>query len=274
MNIKEIIKDSIYYPFSDWKKILVLGIIVLITNLSLNQLMGTIYVMLDTENIAFIIIFLTVIGLLGLFIGRGYQLRIIKSTIEELEYLPKFNDWIGMLKDGIKVSIVIIVYLIPLIIIFIGFKASLPEILQTILSNISSLIANTVFNGGINALIESFGTWEGIFFTIGFIYMVIIFPISLMSIANMANNNSKLVSAFNFSEIKNIIGRIGLKNLIVWYITTEIGFLVIWGIMNIIIVIISNLINPFIGILLNALIVISYLYMYLSRSVGLFYITN
>lgn len=36
MNIKEIIIDSIKYPFLDWKKILILGLIVVIYKFPLN----------------------------------------------------------------------------------------------------------------------------------------------------------------------------------------------------------------------------------------------
>ena len=33
MNMSEIIKDSLRYPFSDWKKILILGLIVIVSTI-------------------------------------------------------------------------------------------------------------------------------------------------------------------------------------------------------------------------------------------------
>ena len=281
MEIKEIIWDAVRYPLSDWKKILILGIILLISTFSINQLLGTIYALLDTENVAVVIVLLTVIGLSSLFLGRGYQFRIIKSSLNGSSKLPKFNAWIDMFKNGIKMSIITIVYLIPLILILMSFKTPFVSTLHVILSNISSLIA-TIFLGGVAAiflgrgtnLVVLIGTAQGIESLIIILYMIIIFPISLMSLSNMANNNSKLSAAFKFHQIIHKITSIGWKNLIIWYMVTEILFLIILSISSIILKDIFRLINPIIGIALESLIVISYLLMYLYRSVALFYMSE
>ncbi len=39
MKVSEIVKDSLRYPFSDWKKILIFGIIILIGNF-INNIFG------------------------------------------------------------------------------------------------------------------------------------------------------------------------------------------------------------------------------------------
>ena len=49
-----------------------------------------------------------------------------------------------------------------------------------------------------------------------------------MAIAHMANNDSKLGSAFNFRDILNKISTNGWINLIIWYIVTGIIFLVLF----------------------------------------------
>jgi hypothetical protein len=94
MDVGEIILDAIKYPSSDWKKIIILGVILIIPIVD--------------------------------FIGLGYVLRIIKSTLAGVDDLPEFDDLVGLFIDGLKVLVVSIVYLIiPLIVLIIGIFSSL-----------------------------------------------------------------------------------------------------------------------------------------------------
>jgi len=93
MKLSEILKDSLRYPLLEWKKILVLGIIILISGLS--QILGM-------SNIDLIVV-LVGLGFLSGFLVNGYLYRILKSTLDGNEKLPKFNNWIEMFRDGIKV---------------------------------------------------------------------------------------------------------------------------------------------------------------------------
>jgi hypothetical protein len=91
MDVTEVISNAIRYPFSDWKKVLIQGILLIL-------------------NLTVILAF-----------GAGYTLRVIKSTLAGYDEPPEFDDWGGMLIDGFKVYIVELAYLIiPLIIIFVG----------------------------------------------------------------------------------------------------------------------------------------------------------
>jgi hypothetical protein len=273
MNIGEIVKDALAYPFSDYKKILILGIIMLVGNLSIGQLLGTINALLGTNNVAVVIILLGIIGLVCIFLARGYQFRIISSSLNGAEELPKFINWIEMIKDGIKVFTVTVIYLIPVILITSAFISSFVTILAIILSNLPSLVTSALIGGGINTLISTHVTSPGIGFLITLLYMMVVTPISLISIANMANNNSKLVEAFKFREIFNKIAIIGWKNLIIWYVTTGFVFLIL-SIVGLVINGILGVIYPIAGTILTSLIILSYIYMYLYRSVALLYTTN
>ena len=73
--------------------------------------------LLGIKNIVVIItLFITGYFLCG-FLINGYKFRIIKTSLGGLAELPVFNNWIEMFVDGIKVSIVVVVYLLPTILI-------------------------------------------------------------------------------------------------------------------------------------------------------------
>ncbi|MFY9637425.1 MAG: DUF4013 domain-containing protein, partial [Methanobacterium sp.] len=92
MDLVKIIEDAVSYPFSDWKKILILGILAIISSLGIATLfIGT---LLGIKNVLVIILlFITGYFIFG-FLIDGYNFRIIKASISgELE-LPEFNNWV------------------------------------------------------------------------------------------------------------------------------------------------------------------------------------
>ena len=145
MKIGEIIEDSLRYPFTDWKKILILGIIILSSNI-----IGGIANVLNSNFEILILLFIDffMISLLE----RGYQLRIIKSSLASNEELPNFNKWGGMFIDGIKVFIVGIAYFIPAILMIIFFPNSLTLILKIILANYPSYVINLLLSVSVSLL--------------------------------------------------------------------------------------------------------------------------
>ena len=128
MNMGGIIKDALRYPLSDWKKIIVLGFITLISNLS-----GLYVVDVFINNYA-IILLLDLIGVLVSFFIFGYVFRIIKSSLNNVDELPKYNAWWGMFKDGIRVYIVHLVYLIPVLLILLVFAHKFLYVIKVITS--------------------------------------------------------------------------------------------------------------------------------------------
>lgn len=107
MEIGEIISDSVKYPTSDWTKIIILAVILLIPIVN--------------------------------FIGMGYVIRIIKGTLAGLDDLPDFDEVGELFIDGLKVLVVGIVYAIPIwiisaifgVIIGLIFPATTPTYIDT-----------------------------------------------------------------------------------------------------------------------------------------------
>lgn len=248
MDLGKIIVDSIKYPFSDYKIFLILVIMTLITNLSaMPNYFGIKSVLIRIP--------LYIIGtiLVNLLIS-GYYLRIIKMSLGGVIELPMFNNWIEMFIDGIKVSLVLIVYAIPAILI----------IIYSILVFVLPIIGHPITTLVIHNLILNIA----IPYSITILYMIIIGPILAIAVAHMANNNSKFSAAFRFHEIMNKIGRLGWGNLIVWYIITGIIFVTILTLGTII-----GWLGTFISNLIFSL-TSPYLFIFLSKSIALFYMSE
>ena len=105
MSIKEIIIDSIKYPFLDWKKILILGLIVVIYKIPLNMFPNIL------QN-GFAYPFLVIALLINCFI-IGYFFKIIQYFSKDTREIPKFSKWVNLFKNGFKVTCVSLVYSIP-----------------------------------------------------------------------------------------------------------------------------------------------------------------
>ena len=208
MDLGEIIGDAVKYPFSDYKKFLILIVMTLITNLAgMPNYFGikTVVVKIPLYIIGTILITLLI---------NGYYFRIIKKSLRgELE-LPMFNNWIEMLIDGIKVSLVLIIYAIPAILI----------ITYSIIIFVLPIMGHPITTSVIRNLILNIA----IPYVITLLYMIIIGPVLAIAVAHMANNNSKFTTAFRFHEIINRIGILGWGNLIVWYIINGIIFVIIF----------------------------------------------
>lgn len=129
MDIGEIVNDAIRYPSSDWKKVIILGVLMIAS---------------------FVII--------PIFLVMGYGFRALKASIAGFDELPEFDEWGEMFVDGLKVFVVQIAYMIvPLIIIFAGTFGSLamisPSGTITDPTVFTGLIGGTVIIGVILAII-------------------------------------------------------------------------------------------------------------------------
>ncbi len=71
MEIKKLLRDSLIYPFSDWKRLLILGIILLVANLDINSLEGIISLSIYNALFGFLVI---IEFILGIFVS-GYCLK-------------------------------------------------------------------------------------------------------------------------------------------------------------------------------------------------------
>jgi len=115
LDIGEIVNDAIRYPSSDWKKVIILGVLMIAS-----------------------------VVILPIFLVMGYGFRALKASIAGFDELPEFDEWGEMFVDGLKVFVVQIAYMIvPLIIIFAGTFGSL-----TMVSPDTGVITNpTAFTG-------------------------------------------------------------------------------------------------------------------------------
>ena len=282
MNIREIVKDAVNYPLSDWKKILILGIIIVISGIS------TIVAPLGTSNMDVKLLLFGIGFIIGLFVS-GYMFRIIKLSLNGKTELPEFKDLVDMGAEGVKVFLTFIVYSIPAILIILILTLSFSESYVLALGNIGLNPLNLVLNPFlsviwqgimiVSSLLYLFFLFiepdSGIYAFIGILYMIIITPILLVAIANMAYYEGELRSAFRFQEILNEISSIGWFNLIKWYIVNGIIFLIIFMGINTVISYIFGLIHlDIVGGVLISLIVTPYFYMYFARSVALFYMPD
>ena len=268
MKIREIVKDALRYPFSDWMKILILGIIIIISNIP------DISKHVISTNII-LMAFLSIFGFLIYFLVRGYQFKIVKSSLSGINKLPEFNNWREMFIDGIKVFIVHLVYFIPAILFILIFAA-------IYFTSHPSTVVNVLYAGFL-AIIGQTGSnpivTAGIWFVFAILYILIIAPVMLIAISYMADNNSELRSAFRFREILNKIKTIGRVNIVKWYILTGIviliisitGYAVILTLMALIHPIIGNSYKPVVEIIVLSLFVSSYIAIYIYRSVALLF---
>jgi hypothetical protein len=210
------------YPFSDCKNLLIFGIFVLIASVR----------DIPVTEIQSNIVVINLISVIGYLFLLGYILWNVRCSLNGTAELPKVFNLIQIVIDGIKVFLVIIIYFIPVLLLFLlgGMYSA------------SSIVL------------------------ISLLYPFIIAPIFAISIAHIANNGSKVGFAFKFFEILERIESIGWIKLIMWYLATGIIFVIL----KVIVLLISGYISYTVGIII-AVVLTSIFYIYLSRSLALIY---
>lgn len=183
MDIGYVISDSMKYPSTNWKNVIILGLL-------------------------FMFSFLIV----PLFLLYGYVFRVIKASLAGIEDLPDFEEWGEMLVDGIKLFLVHIIYMLPAMILVIYSIFAFAMALHSF-SNLNP--ATTLTPTVIYSLI---GGSAAVGFVLAAIYSLIVYPIMAVGIGNMAFHNGDLGSAFKIGDILSIISEIGWVDLIIWYV--------------------------------------------------------
>ena len=276
MNITELVKDSLKYPVSDWKKIIVLGIFIVIGGIS------SLLNLIDITNYAIISIFV-VIGLISGLLVDGYLFRIVKTSVDGESRLPEFNDWKNLLIDGVKVFSTFIIYLIlPPFLVFLitllllgglsSFGLDITAIIGSMGTNPIYFLVTGILPGIENLFMISFNMLNQ-YVIILLIEFLVILPLFLVAIANMAYER-EFAAAFRLGEIIEIIGDIGWANFVKWYVTTGLIFLLIFSIGTLISFLFSvstGSISFYIISLILALILLPYSQMYYVRALALFY---
>ncbi len=130
MDVGEISSKAFKYPFSDFKKVLILGILTIISFL-----------------------------IIPAFLYLGYLFRILTASLAGADELPEFGAWGEMFMDGLKVFVVLLVYtVVPTAIIIIGVWASLLPLITA--QNAGSIALPTISFGVISGLVIIGGILE------------------------------------------------------------------------------------------------------------------
>lgn len=233
MDIIAYFKDIFHYITSDWKKNILLGMVLFLADIS-NEL--TYFEPYD-DNIALILIICSII--LG-FIGFGYVFRILEETVHGSQILPNFNRWIELLIHGIKESIITTFYLvIPLIIVIWELEF------------LSNIIHDSDFFIIISVII--------------LLFCFYIFYLWLQgAMLNMAHHQGSLKSGFDLKIIFRRISAIGLGDMsLVFFLTVIIVSLVREVLTD------TARLIPIIGDLILTFLVIPYLVIGSARLLGL-----
>ncbi|MDR0912259.1 MAG: DUF4013 domain-containing protein [Methanobrevibacter sp.] len=273
MDITKLFKDALNYPTTNWKRLLILGVFLVLVGLSeiVDSLNGTINsfgVITIGEFIFFI--FIIVFGL----ISMGYLLSIIKETISNPENpMPNF-DLIGNMVSGVSVFIVIIIYLIiPALITFVL------ALVTNSFSVLSSLFNTTTGSYIGDPAISGASLSFAVVLIIGLMLFIISCLLMFIAISILAETGS-IAKAINFPLVFKKIGEIGWANYII--------FLIIYLILSGVIIFISRLVigvfmtigffmGSFslfvttIGVIISTLLIESFLNIFNSRAAGLIY---
>lgn len=264
MELGEIFKDALKYPISDYKQLLIIGILILIS--SLDKVLWSFGIIDATFSAVWSVVAL-IVGIIVI----GYGVRVLKNAIELDDMIPAF-DWISDFVNGIKLIVITIIYfIIPTIIVaiigFVSFSSAFSTLSAGTLNQLASIESSSP-----EIILNSIPpeVWSGMFGALAItaviaIILFIIFGIfENIAICRMAKYD-RLGEAFQFGEIYNDIREIGILKII--------GFLIIALIISFIIGVVISIITaiPFVGLIIACLVGYSFILLFNYRALGLLY---
>lgn len=272
MNLSEIFKESFSFSIQNWKKLLIIGVLLFIPSF-----FGTLYQQYQNSNVILFFISAILAIIFGLIV-EGYTLSVIGDTIKGSDLIPDItlkNNFIG----GLKVLVVEIVYAIILAIIFaiiLAITGSL-KLLPALVTTTPTATANmtAAANPAVNTVAAALPTAGPLVF-VGLVLIAIIAIIAMffmvISTCRLAKTDS-IKDALSWSGIIGDIKAIGVGRLIGWYILLIIIVFVITFIVGIIAALIA--IIPIVGAIISAIILAlllaPFLVLFSSRAMGLLY---
>ena len=203
-SITDVVKEGLKYPFNDGKKVLTLGIILVVSSLvsifmeymffdNMRTLANA--APIDTVQAAIsalppssvaLVVLSWIVSLIFALFCAGYLYDVIKYSIEKRSDLPGFSDIKGIFVNGIKTVIVEIAYMIlPFILFLLGLMLTVNE-----------------------AVSSSVNTIGGILVVIAMIFLIFAALVEIMAICNMVAKDD-LKAAFDFKGILAQIKSIG-----------------------------------------------------------------
>lgn len=255
MEILEILKNSIKYPFSDIQTFLIIGVIFLA--IALFNSLGTFF---ESDTLGIVG---SIVGLILTVFIAGYQLDVLKFGMDLKDELPSV-DIEKNLKNGVKLIVVnIVYYIIPIIV-----AVLLTFILGTVVySNIHNahLTLNSTETQFLNAFASPSTVGSVILvFIILFIVFVLFSLLALMAQSRLAKSgelNDALSFGKSYSDLKEIgIGKT-LALIILLYIVIFV-ILIIFGLISAI---------PYIGLIVSSLVGTTFISFMTYRAYGLLY---
>lgn len=181
MNLKEMLVNSFWYSVSDWKKLIIMGILLVLLD-SEGGFSGSWAI--NGLNILIVLVIL-ILGVLE----AGYIFRVLEESVEGSKKLPKFNRFHEMAVHGIKELLILIIYF------------AVPSILVIMLLWSTKASTNVTITGFLILIILLGIT-------------CILFPAVML---NMAHNHGTLRSGLDFRAIIRKIRYLGFKDLVVVY---------------------------------------------------------
>lgn len=270
MDITEIIKESFVFPANNLKQLaLYIVISIVVSIFALGGILAATYAE-SSAVYAVLGVILVIVSLIIAFILAGYQIKIIKSGIDQGEVLD--IDWKNDFITGIKAIIVnIVYYIIPaIIVVIVGFIAGIPAAIGNIgqyvienSTNATSIADSTVVDSIPPELLNSFASSVTVTAIIALILFIIFAFALMMGLSRLAKTDS-LGEALNIPEALKDISRIGVGKVIATVILIFIIVIIIGVIFGFISIIVPPL--SFLSILINP-----YLMFFSYRAVGSLY---
>lgn len=271
MNLTEIFKESFSFSIQNWKKLLILGVLLFIPTF-----FGALYHQFEHSNVILFVIAAILAIIFGLIV-EGYTLSIIGDTIKGSDLIPDIA-WKSNFIGGLKVLVVEIVYAVILAIIFtiiLALTGSL-KLLSALVTN-QHLVTNVTatVTPAVNTATANLPT-AGPLVIIGLVLILIIAIVAMffmtISYCRLAKTGS-IKEALSWSGITGDIKAIGVGRLVAWFILLVIIVLVLSFIVGIIVGFIALI--PVVGAIITAIIIAllftPFLVLFSARAMGLLY---
>jgi hypothetical protein len=224
MKLTEIISDSFKYPGSNPE------------HLNTNRKRWLIFGLL---------MFTTLVVIPGIFVA-GYALRVTRKTIQGDSKMPEYDEWAGMVLDGLKVIVTTIVYyFIPTILVILGAGQFY------LMAYVYGVLNLTLIN------------WLPLI--IGVLLFIPVIMFYMMALSNIAYHN-RLGAAFNMGEIIQRIETVGYGRFILWWVATMIVSAIFASAGSLI-----EMGSSIVGFFVVPILINSFITLFQARSMGLIY---
>lgn len=231
MNLKGMIINSLRYSSSNWVKLITLGLVIFLADMSNESTLGVV-----GELKYVVIIFATLLGIYQL----GFLFRIIEETTHGSDVLPRFDNIWNTFLHGIKETLVTLIYfIIPFIMILMGV-AIIDDLTGSKPQEISMVLI-----------------------ILGILMMSITYLVYQATELNMADHHGTIKSAFDLKRIVRKVRAIGLKNLFFIYLLTVVFAALVE------ITISDTKTIPYVGDYISSFIVAPFLLIFIARTLGL-----